>query len=120
MIEFDDKVVALWFLSTIENHQDWLAVVREIEPDVKYELVYRFRYYDGDQSKNPFDDGDKKNWYKGTLDGTRAYVLASLCMVAKELEDKADGTLYEMVNDKGIEDFGRRFRDMPFTWARAE
>ncbi len=121
MIVLDEKIVALWYLSTILNGQDWLAAVRELVPDEKYELTYRFRYYNGDQSKNPFEDGDKKNWYRGELSGTRAYVLSCIRVMAKEMEKWASGgPLYELVNDKGLDDLTRRLSDMPFTYMRRE
>lgn len=33
-------------------------------------LVFRFRYYDGDQSKGPFEDGDRKSWTQVTFKNT--------------------------------------------------
>jgi hypothetical protein len=119
-ILFDEKIVGVWFLSTISDHQDWMAAVREIEPDKKYELTYRFRYYTGDQTKNPFDDGDRKSWYKGQVSGTRAYVVASIRMVAKELERRADGDLFELMNDGDLQKMMRKFADMPFVYAKAK
>lgn len=32
------------------------------DPGKPFELLCRFRYYDGDQSKGPFGDGDSKRW----------------------------------------------------------
>lgn len=32
------------------------------DPGKPFELLFRFRYYDGDQSKGPFADGDAKSW----------------------------------------------------------
>lgn len=119
MILFDEKTVGIWFLSTITNRQDWLAGVREIEPEVKYELSYRFRYY-ADDGKNPFEDSDKKNWYSGQVSGTRAYVIASMRAVGAGLEARADGKLYEIINDGDFEVFHRRLIDAPFMYVRAE
>lgn len=115
MIRFDEKIVGVWFTSTIPAKQDWLAAIREIEPDVKYELTYRFRYYEDDKF---FDSKDKKNWYQGTISGTRNYVVLTFRQVAKALADKAEGSSYEVMNDKGYDDFMRRFNDQPFVVAK--
>ena len=117
-IVIDEKLVGLWFLPTISGHQDWLAAVRVIEPDVKYELTYRFRYYKDDKA---YDSEDKKNWYEGEVTGTRAYVVASIRSVARELERRADGKLYEIMNESGdMQEFMRKFADMPFAYVRQE
>ena len=115
MIQFDDKIVGAWFISTIPDRQDWLAAIREIEPDAKYELTYRFRYYEDDKF---WDSKDKKNWYKGTLSGTRTYVVAIFRLVVKNLAERATGPSYEVMNDKGYPDFIKRFQDQPFVTGR--
>ena len=120
MIMFDEKIVGVWFLDTIPGRQDWLAAIRELEPERKYEMTYRFRYYDGDQTKSPFDDRDKKNWYRGEIAQTRAFVVAGIRSAAKQLEAVSDGKLYELMNDGGIEKFKREFQDLPFVFARVE
>jgi hypothetical protein len=115
VIEFDEKIVGVWFLATIPDHQDWLAAIRELEPDAKYEMTYRFRYYtDG---PDPFND-DKKNWYKGTLSGTRNYVILSFRSVAETMKSLSPAPLYEVMNNGDYEDFMRRFNQMPFVFAR--
>ena len=117
MIIFDEKIVGLWFLATIPGHQDWLCGLSEVVPDEKYRLTFRFRYYTGDQDKNPFDDGDRKSWSDGTVTGTRAYCLAAVRLTAKTLYDAAvasakhskDGIapekLYEAINDGNLKKF---------------
>ncbi len=117
MIVFDEKIVAVWFVTTITNKQDWMAAVRELEPDQKYELVYRFRYYVDDKQ---WDSEDKKNWYRGELTGTRNYMLLSLRSVVDHMLLGADGPVWELVNDKGLADFMRRFQDLPFVFARMQ
>jgi hypothetical protein len=117
-IVIDEKLVGVWFLATIIGHQDWLAAVSVIEPDVKYKLTYRFRYYKDDKA---YDSEDKKNWYEGEVTGTRAYVVASIRSVARELERRADGKLYEIMNESGdMQEFMRKFADMPFAYVRQE
>jgi hypothetical protein len=117
MIVFDEKIVGVWYLVTILDKQDWLAAVREIEPDAKYELIYRFRYYKDDKA---WDSADKKNWYKGELTGTRNYVVMSLRSVAKRLESVsvAGIPLYELLNENDIDKFMREFQDAPFVMAK--
>jgi hypothetical protein len=115
VIIFDEKIVGIWFLSTIPNKQDWLAAVREIEPDAKYELTYRFRYYKDDK---PFDSEDKKNWYQGQLTGTRLYVIAAMRSVGNKLAGVAHQPLYEVMNDRGVNQFMRDFEKQPWAFAR--
>lgn len=112
----DEKIVGVWFLATMET-QDWMASVREIEPDTKYELVWRFRYYNDDKV---FDSEDRKSWYQGTVSGTRSYVIAAIRKTAEMIATISPYPLYEVLNDKGIDDFMRRFQDMPFVTVRIE
>jgi hypothetical protein len=115
VIRFDEKIVALWFVATIPDEQDWMAAIRELVPDEKYELVYRFRYYKDDKA---FDSEDKRSWYRAELTGTRNYVLLTFRNLAERLHLASSGPLYEVLNDKGMDDFLRRFQDMPFVHAR--
>ena len=105
-----------FWLSTI-SATGWPLCGR-LSHECECELVYRFRYYVDDKA---FDSEDKKNWYKGTLTGTRNYVLLSMRSVAETMKTSiSDGPLYEVVNDKGLTDFLRRFQDMPFAFVRRE
>jgi len=118
-ILMDEKIVAIWFLATIPGHQDWMAGLREIVPDEKYELTYRFRYYEDDKI---FESKDKKNWYEGEVSGTRSYCIAAVRSVGQMMAKVTAGgqKLYELVNEGDLAEFGRRFRDMPFAFARME
>lgn len=116
MIKLDEHVVGVWF-SKISSTSDWMLCLRELEPDVRYEIVYRFRYYKSDKV---FDSDDEKSWFRATCAGTRAYSIASIRAMSAALTVIADGPLYEVLNDKGIEDFMRRFQDMPFVYVRQE
>jgi hypothetical protein len=60
-IRADDTLRAAYYLSG--DQQDWLAGVSQ-QPDGSVAIVYRFRYYDGNQRKDPFDSGDTKSWYE--------------------------------------------------------
>jgi hypothetical protein len=112
VITFDEKIVGVWFVATLPT-QDWLAALRELEPDAKYELTYRFRYYKDDK---PWDSEDKKNWYRGEVTGTRAYVIASIRAVVDTMV--ATGPKYEVMNDRGYAQFQRDFQDQPFVFAK--
>jgi hypothetical protein len=119
MIEFDEKIVGVWYLVTIPNKTDWMAAIREIKPDEKYELIYRFRYYNEEGDLGPFND-DKKNWFKGLISGTKNYVVFSLRAVAQNLSSACEhGPVYEVLNDGDLEDFIRRFQNQPFVFVRA-
>jgi hypothetical protein len=112
----DEKTVGFWILQVTPTG-DWLATIREITPDEKYETVYRFRYYEDDEA---FDSKDKKNWYSGTIKGTRNFVLAGFRAAAANLASVAVGPLTELLNDKGPEDLQRRLLDAPGIYARME
>jgi hypothetical protein len=119
MITMDEKIVGVWFVSTVPNKQDWMAGVRELEPDAKYELTYRFRYYKDDKV---FDSEDKKNWYRAMLTGrTRSYVIASTREVARTLAEVNGQKMFELLNeDRDAERFHREFMKMPFAFMRME
>lgn len=118
MIEFDEKIVAIWYVSTIPDKQDWMAALREVEPDQKYHLKYRFRYYRDDKI---FDSDDKRNWYEGICTGTKNYCILSLRSVAAELARKANNAkVYETLNEGDYSDFIKRFEAQPFVFMRRE
>jgi hypothetical protein len=118
MIRFDKKIVGFWYLETIPGYQDWMASVREIEPERKYEVMYRFRYYKDDKV---FDSKDRKNWYRAEPSQTRAYVVAGIRAAARKLEEVSrGGKLYELMNDGDFEKFKREFENLPFVFMRME
>lgn len=53
----------IWFLCGEGCAFDILASLYKV-PDGEFEAMSRWRYYDGDQSKNAHEDGDTKNFYK--------------------------------------------------------
>lgn len=118
MITITDKTVGLWYLDTNPGKQDWLATLVEVEPESKYEIVYRFRYY---EDGRVFDSKDKKSWYKAEAIGTKAYCTAAVRSIAQKLSDSANsgGKLIELLNDTGnTEDLCRRVLNQPFAYAR--
>ena len=116
MIIMDEKLVGLWYMQTTEE-QDWLLGIREVEPDKKYEVVYRFRYY---EDESVFNSDDRKSWYEGTVSDTRKNVIIKIREMAKIMNSAAVGKLYEYINDKGIDDFTERFKKAPFVHFKVE
>jgi hypothetical protein len=119
MMKFDKKTVGVWFLVTTEK-QDWLATLSEVEPNAKYELTYRFRYY-SPESVDPWDGKDRKSWYSGVVNGTREAAITGLREVGNALVlFGAIGHLDEVLNEGDFEDFIRRFRARPWVFSREE
>lgn len=54
-------VHTLWFIELPDG--DFFGFVHKEDGDPEWRLNYRFRHYDGDQSKDCFDDGDTKRWF---------------------------------------------------------
>jgi hypothetical protein len=116
-IILDEQIVAIWFLATMEG-QDWLCGLRELIPDEKYSLTYRFRYY---KDEKAFDSQDEKNWYEAEISGTRNYALLIVRDLAKQMKAASmyGEPLYEFVNNGDFDDFKRRFDQAPFLFARS-
>jgi hypothetical protein len=119
MITFDEKIVGIWFLGTVNGHQDWLAALRELEPDRRYELTYRFRYHDDDKV---FDSKDRKNWYRGEIANTRAFAIAGIREAVRQLASASDGKPCELMmnEERDVEKFFLEFEKLPFVFARME
>lgn len=116
-IKFDEKIVAIWYVMTVPGKQDWMAAIREVEPDNKYELTYRFRYYNDDKI---FESDDKRNWYAGTCTGTRSYCIFSLRSAAAALAEAAHAQVFETINEGDYKDFMKRFEAQPFVFMRRQ
>ena len=117
MITIDEKTLGLWNVK-LTDKSDWLAAVRELVPDEKYQLDYRFRYY--------VDDGifenskDRKSWYKGELSGTRHYVLESIRAVARRMASMAGSgsEVHEFLNDGDMKAFIEKIANGPSMFMR--
>jgi hypothetical protein len=92
-----------------------MGAIRELIPNEKYLLTYRFRYYKDDKV---FDSEDTKNWYEGTVSGTRNYVVQSFRQVANKLAAKAIEPLYELMNDGDLGAFVKKIDDARFMFRR--
>jgi hypothetical protein len=110
----DEKIVGIWYVRLTET-SEWMAALRELVADEKYELVGRFRYYKDDQV---FDSKDEKSWFRGTATGTRNYCILGLRETAKSLEALSGRESYEIVNDHGLEEFQKEFMKAPFVYVR--
>lgn len=115
-IELNEKTVGIWFMP-LEEKQDWLASITEIEPDKKYQLVYRHRYHKDDKA---FDSEDEKSWYKATIAGTRAYVLGTFREFVKVLHSQTHNcdAPCEIMNDGDYDAFVKKLQDAPFVYVR--
>jgi hypothetical protein len=82
----------IWFLHGDDADFDVLGSVWKTPTG--WEAAYRFRYHDGDQSKDAFEDGDTKRGYTAVIpDATEEQVLATLNRVFRELAERAELTL---------------------------
>jgi hypothetical protein len=108
-MRLDEKTVGVWVLQTTPT-QDYMAMLREIVPEEKYELEYRFRYYTDEKI---FDSDDKKSWWRGTVSGTRNDVLLGVREVLKQMERFAVGPTHELLNDGDLRAFAEKLGDLP-------
>lgn len=119
MITFDEKIVGVWFLSTAVD-QDWMAAITEIELGKVYELNYRFRYYHP-ESQNPWDEMDRKSWYKGVIQGPREFAIEGVRQVGKSMVNLGSvGELYEVLNNGDYAKFLEEFQAQPWVFSRQE
>lgn len=114
MIILDSQTVGIWFVVPGPG-VDWMASVREVTPNEEYQITYRFRYHKDDKA---FESADKKSWFKGTCEGTRAFVIAAIKSMAEQLRGPCEEPVYEMLNDGDVDEFFRKFRDAPFVYVR--
>jgi hypothetical protein len=111
----DEKTVGIWIVALPETG-DWMAHIRELAPDEKYALVYRFRYTVDDKI---FDSADQKHWYEGTLSGTRHYVVQSFRAVANQMASCARTQVHEvLMENRDTSAFLRRLESLPCIFAR--
>jgi hypothetical protein len=68
MVEFKptNHFVGFWFVGG--SDRDWFACVYREQGQTNWILVHRFRYH-SDESTDPFDNKDKKNYYQSSADG---------------------------------------------------
>ena len=112
MITLDSKTtVGIWYLVLVRDNTDIMAAVTEVEPDKRYKLDYRFRYYADDKV---FNSEDKKSWYHLEAQITKEKMISLARGMFTALEIAADGLLCEILNNTDILDFERRLKAAPF------
>jgi hypothetical protein len=118
MIEITEKTVGIWFLSLGEK-SDWMCAVTEVVPDEKYEIKYRFCYYEDDKH---FDSEDRKSWYSAAAEAkSRENVIAIVRGLANAMQAAfAHGVATEILNDGDLSAFTEKLLGMPFAYARQE
>lgn len=118
LIVISDKLVGVWWL-VLADKLDWLCGITEIEPDQTYEIAYRFRYHKDDKI---FDSKDRRSTTRLTVSGTRAFCIASLRQMTKDM--KAHGAIGEvdeiLVHDGDVHRFLREFEKKPWCFMRRE
>ncbi len=116
MIILDEKTLGLWNIKLTDT-SDWLGAVRELVPDEKYQIDYRFRYYADDKI---FEDSkDKKSWYTATLSGTRHYVLEATRAAVRQIASVSGNKVHEYLNDGDMKAFMEKIANGPSMYMRA-
>jgi hypothetical protein len=117
-IILDEKVVGLWNFHLRIPEGDYLAAIRELVPEEKYELTYRLRYYKDDKV---FESKDEKHWWQGTLSGTRNYVVLGFRSAVEILAQVQRSEVYEVLNETGdLREFMKRVERLPSMFLRQE
>jgi hypothetical protein len=81
----------IWFLHAEGAPLDILGAMWK-GPD-GWEAKVRMRFYDGDQSKSPFEDGDTKRTYSLAARGTEEEALRNLSQCFRKMADDLELTL---------------------------
>jgi len=81
-------IYGIWFVPSRDNDQDWMA--RLYVDEGKWVLDYRFRYY-SEESTDPHDGQDEKNWYTATgpddSEESRNQVLGAMAKLLPAVEE---------------------------------
>ena len=114
MIEFNDQLLAIWFLP-IDEKRDWMAGVSRVDAG-RFRFVYRIRYYNP-KSVNPHDGMDRRSEYSATIDGVdEAMAMEKLRTIARLLTEHAEGPLYELIRGaRTVDEFAEELMRQP--WA---
>jgi hypothetical protein len=114
-IEFTDEneFVGVWFAPTPGG--DFMAAVFRKRGDRKWQLCYRFRYYNDNVAHG---SEDRKSWWKATFDGDAAparQAIESMC--------SAMGMKFDFVDLTGVDtavEMMARLAKMPWAHIRHE
>lgn len=86
MIEFKDGryFVGVWFIGDGETDCMYALYRDSSDPENKWTMIYRFRYYESDDA---WDGKDRKSWYKTTGTGTEAQMETNVKFVIDKIVD---------------------------------
>jgi hypothetical protein len=118
--------ICLWFLGDNKT-QDWFGVLSRVDENTIV-FEYRFRYYNDDDSKGPFDRrgpfdrSDEKNFYRATMLGKLDVEAISLVDdTVTELQNTGFGhNKHKVLIDGDRTKFITIVRAQPFVHARSE
>jgi hypothetical protein len=112
VIEFDDDMLALWFV-TLPPYDDFMAAVKR--PGV---LEYRFRYSDKDRP-DPFDERDQKHWYRVT--GPAEKLIETTNAFTEFMAKRGGGERWALIRGGAtLEQFQAEFVQLPFLHMKFE
>ena len=123
-ILLDEKVIGVWYLEPDPN-MNVLMSAHHVEDSTDIIFYRRYRYYDGDQDKDAFDDGDTKEWYSNQVKGIDAEKAISLSRTIMEamltMGTNKTKRSYEILRRdyESFGDFVDAFQRMPFTQCKA-
>lgn len=126
-----DKNLRAIIYCQFANTSDFMCQL-SVVPDTggKVLMTGRVRHYTGDQTKDPFEDGDRKNWMQGRAPVDFEEELARILKIVAELTALAnvcgrksdDGKVYVLKRelDDPLEEFMELFKQMPFVHTRTQ
>ena len=122
-IHDNTEIAAIWFIDAAHEGFDWMCSLVKQGNEGKWEFKYRFRYYKGDPTKDPFTDDDEKSWTRGGApDGTdeaKAELTVMLRLIATKLAEACGGEVDESLDlGFGMEALTKCFEDKP--WAHMQ
>ncbi len=106
----------MWFIEGGPHNRDWLAAVFR-DPGERWQLVYRFRYYN---CPEPWDNGkDDKNWYKASMppEEPEEKIVQSVDMMANLLVVTGFGVKVHRVEMRTDDDEVQAKKLMAQKWA---
>ena len=122
-IQITEQTIAIWFAPVTEESDYMSCLNLEGEQLVFH---FRFRYYQGDQSKKFEESEDRKSWYKMEIDhATPEEALRRVRSLQAAFVEKMDRDapelahpLFEVLNDGDFDSFIREFMQQPWTRAK--
>ena len=116
-IELSERTIAIWFIS-LDPASDWMGHLEETEVAGTFRMVYRFRYYQGDQDLQFEESEDKKVWYElKAEDTTKAQVLHDMRDVVTKLAGATVNREYDeiLMDEGGLEAFVEQLQSRSWT-----